>query len=165
MIFKTCPLCIFGCQTHQQRTIRKNNYVIQKGMKTYSESINLPSSFLLYIIHLFPPTQTSLTGASWQICGFWGRWTPRPGAGRGGVTLWWPGRSRGVSGRRRGLHEEPLSAAPHSLVSTGAPCWYQGTGWWDLGWGNAQGKPERHTEILCVKEFIKSCTNRTSGKV
>lgn len=146
----------------------KINYVIWKGIQIYPNSTKIsifdsPSSFPPSIVNLPLSTQTSLTGASWQTCDFWGRWIPRPGAGRGGAWLWRPERSRGVSGRRPGLDAEQQSPAPRSLVSTGAPCWCPGTGGWDQGWGNAQGKPEKGK--ICGNQFIRSCTNTLSVKV
>lgn len=98
-----------------------------------------PPSFLLFL----RLTQRSRTAVASQTCDFWGRWTPRPSSGRGGMLQWRPGQSRAGAVRRPGPGAGQRSQAPHSPASTGVPDRsHAGTVEWGLELDTVPGTPE-----------------------
>lgn len=136
------------CKVNKEQT----KYTLKKSPPKISPQLLVHRCDILPLLCLArclsPPTQTSLTEASWQTCGFWGQWTLRLCARKEAALLSQSEKGRGASGWRRGLDVKRRSLAPRSLVSTGAPCCCPGTAEWGPGQGNALGKPLMTAENL-----------------
>lgn len=136
------------CKVNKEQT----KYTLKKSPPKISPQLLVHRCDILPLLCLArclsPPTQTSLTEASWQTCGFWGQWTLRLCARKEAALPSQSEKGRGASGWRRGLDVKRRSLAPRSLVSTGAPCCCPGTAGWGPGQGNALGKPLMTAENL-----------------